>query len=53
MLSAHFSDIVRENLLYKYGGIWMDATIYMTSPFPDTIYNYDYYTIKGASSLWD
>lgn len=24
---THFSDILRANLLYEYGGIWMDATI--------------------------
>ena len=33
MTLTHFSDILRENLLYKHGGIWMDATIYMTAPF--------------------
>jgi len=24
---THFSDLLRANLLYEYGGIWMDATI--------------------------
>jgi hypothetical protein len=27
MTITHFSNIVRANLLYEYGGIWMDATI--------------------------
>ena len=27
---AHFSDIVRTGLLKKYGGLWIDATIYLT-----------------------
>lgn len=27
---THFSDIVRVNLLKKYGGLWLDATIYVT-----------------------
>lgn len=53
MLPAFFSDIVRENLLYEYGGVWMDATMYMTAPLPDEIYNYKYYTIKGVSPIWD
>ena len=29
---THFSDILRFALLYKYGGWWMDATIYPTVP---------------------
>lgn len=28
---THFSDILRMNLLRKYGGFWMDATIFLTS----------------------
>ena len=27
MKITHFSNIIRANLLYEYGGIWMDATI--------------------------
>ena len=50
---THFSDIVRENLLYYHGGIWMDATIYMTSAFPSKLYNYEYYSLKGAFNLFD
>ena len=30
--AAHYSDIVRFSLLYKYGGIWMDATLFV-SPY--------------------
>ncbi|WP_156010794.1 capsular polysaccharide synthesis protein [Streptococcus ruminantium] len=29
---AHFSDIVRIELLSKYGGTWIDATVFMSSP---------------------
>ena len=29
---AHFSDIIRVNLLEKYGGLWIDATILVTEP---------------------
>jgi len=29
MLVAHKSDVIRLELLYKYGGIWLDATIIM------------------------
>lgn len=29
--SAFFSDILRNTIIYQKGGIWMDATIYLTS----------------------
>lgn len=32
---AHFSDIVRLALLSAYGGLWLDATIYMTGTIPE------------------
>ena len=35
----HFADIIRTKLLYEYGGIWMDATLYMTDTFSNDIYN--------------
>lgn len=31
---AHFSDLLRLILLKTYGGIWMDATIFLTAPIP-------------------
>lgn len=34
---AHFSDICRIALLYKNGGIWLDATDYLTSKVPSWI----------------
>lgn len=44
---AHFSDIVRVNLLSKYGGIWADATIFLTKGFDENILDYDFYSIKS------
>lgn len=29
---AHLSDILRAGLLYRYGGLWIDATYYMSEP---------------------
>lgn len=29
---THFSDIIRAELLRKYGGVWIDATVYCTEP---------------------
>lgn len=41
---THFSDIVRMALLSKYGGYWIDSTIYMTQPL--TTYNMPFYSIR-------
>lgn len=34
---AHFADICRVELLYRHGGMWMDATNYMVTPVPESI----------------
>lgn len=34
---TQFSDILRINLLSKYGGYWIDATCLLTSPIPEYI----------------
>ncbi len=38
---THFSDIVRINLLFIHGGLWVDATTYFTDKFPDYLINSD------------
>lgn len=45
---THFSDILRFNLLYQYGGVWLDATIFLTSPiiFHEEIYTSSLFTQK-------
>ena len=42
---AHFSDILRMMLLDKYGGIWIDATIFLERPLNKQIYEYSFYTV--------
>ncbi len=32
MKPAHFSDVIRMNLLEKFGGLWLDATVLVTEP---------------------
>lgn len=41
---THLSDIIRVTLLSKYGGIWVDATIYFTDGFDSNIYECKFYT---------
>lgn len=41
---AHLADIIRVNLLYKYGGFWMDAEVLVLEPMPKEILEYPIYT---------
>lgn len=41
---AHLADILRSALLYKYGGFWMDADVFVHQPLSDTILDYEIYT---------
>lgn len=44
---AHFSDILRTELLCKYGGIWIDATVLCTSQtVPDYLEKYPIFVYK-------
>lgn len=43
---THFSDILRVNLLYQYGGIWADSTLFMTKSIPEEYFNKEFYTIN-------
>ncbi|MCM1490552.1 MAG: capsular polysaccharide synthesis protein [Muribaculum sp.] len=46
MCNANFSDICRLELLYRYGGVWMDATDFVTAPIPDYIIDSDFFLFK-------
>ena len=39
---AIFSDILRLNLLKKYGGCWVDSTIYLTDKIPQEVWKSDF-----------
>ena len=41
---THLSDIVRMGLLYKYGGYWIDSTIFITTPLLNI--NSTFFTLK-------
>ena len=48
---AHLSDIIREYLLSKHGGLWADATIFMADKIPEEIFSMPYYTIKHLQNM--
>jgi len=43
---THFSDIIRIALLAEYGGIWIDATVFLSAPLPDYIFQYPLFCYK-------
>lgn len=47
MCLANFSDYLRVSLLEKYGGLWLDATIYIPSRLPEMIFERELYTCKS------
>jgi hypothetical protein len=44
---THFSNMVRANLLYEYGGIWLDATILVLNNI--SLDNLQFYTLKAPA----
>ena len=43
---THLSDLIRMELIYRYGGIWIDSTVFINYEIPSEIYEFDFYTIK-------
>ena len=44
---TNFSDIVRCMLLAKYGGLWVDATLFFTQDIPDKWFDFPFFSIKN------
>lgn len=50
---THLSDILRAELLYRYGGMWIDATYYAASPIPPEIFRQkNIYTLRFRNPIW-
>ena len=45
--AAHFSDVVRVMVLQKYGGLWLDATIFCTAAIPNQYFEREFFSCKG------
>ena len=49
---AHFSDIVRNTLLARYGGLWLDATVWVPGKLPlDKLKDYSIYSANGEMTF--
>ncbi len=49
MKLAHLCDYVRISLLEKYGGLWLDTTIFCSDKIPDDCFNSPFFTGKSAT----
>lgn len=49
--NAHFSDLIRLELLIKYGGIWMDSTVYLSNKVPSYIENSELFLFTNDNSF--
>lgn len=46
---AHYSDLLRIELLIQYGGVWMDATCYSTKEIPDYVNESDLFMFSTGN----
>ncbi len=47
------ANILREYLLVKHGGLWMDSTIYVANQIPEDIFTREFYTIRRELNTQD
>lgn len=43
----HLADMIRVQLIRKYGGVWLDASIYCHKDIPESIFALPIYSLKG------
>ncbi len=46
--NTHLSDLLRLELLIRYGGLWLDSTTYMTEPIPSYIIDSDFFVYRNG-----
>ena len=46
--NTHFSDLLRLELLIRYGGLWLDATTYFTDKLPEYIEKSDFFVYRNG-----
>lgn len=44
---AHLSDVLRFLLLEKYGGVWLDLTVFQVRPMPENVLAVPFWSVKG------
>ena len=43
---THFSDLLRMQLLQRYGGLWVDSTVFVSAPIPREYLDMELYSIQ-------
>lgn len=43
----HLADMIRVQLIKRYGGIWLDASVYCIKEIPDDIFEMSIYSMRG------
>lgn len=46
---ANFSDYLRVSLLERYGGLWLDATIFLSEKINESYFTYPFFTCKRSA----
>ena len=46
LTAAHYSDIIRFSLLYQYGGIWMDVTLFVSPYATVDMFKGDFFSLN-------
>lgn len=50
---THLSDYIRSILLYENGGLWIDASVFVTKPINNKIFEKEIFLIKNPKSTTD
>ena len=56
---THFSDYLRVTLLSKYGGLWIDGSIFVQNKIPEEVFSHPIWTLRNPGkdtqniSNWD
>jgi hypothetical protein len=48
---AHFSDILRMALLFKKGGIWIDATVFCSGKIAESYFELPFFTCRNSKKV--
>ena len=49
---THLSDVLRAELLYRYGGLWIDATYFVPVEIDAGIFDKEFYSTRFEPPLW-
>ena len=47
--NAHFSDLIRLDLLRRYGGLWIDSTVFVSNKISNSFFENDLFVFKDIS----